>query len=147
MALQKFTLGTLADMDGGRIKADFAEALDRCRKDCEERPAIEGARKIILTVSLNPVATDSGALDSVDVDFDLKDNLPKRASRTYNMTSLRGGLLFNELSPDEARQGTLDMLPEPKVVISGKVAGKDVEVVLDGKSAAAGERRRKKKPS
>jgi hypothetical protein len=111
--LEQFTLGTLAEMDGGRIKAAFEQALNRCRHDCEDRPSIAGARKITLTVTLEPVAADSGELESVDVSFALNEKLPNRASKTYNMEAVTGGLLFNELSPDEVRQRTLDMAPKP----------------------------------
>jgi hypothetical protein len=114
MALEKFTLGTLAEMDNGRIKTAFEQALDRCRFDCEDRPSVEGARKIVLTVTMEPIPTDAGELDTVDVSFDLQERLPKRGSKTYNMQAVAGGLLFNELSPDEVRQKTLDMQPAPK---------------------------------
>ena len=128
MALEKFTLATLADMDGGRIKAAFEQALDRCRYDCEDRPAVDGARTITLTVKMKPVANDNGDLGSVDVTFDLNEKLPKRGSKSYNMQAVVGGLLFNELSPDEVKQKTLDM------------AGKNgPRAVADGKAEAAGE--------
>lgn len=111
--LEKFDLATLAAMDGGRIREAFEQALNRCRHDCEDRPAVDGARKITLVVSLTPIADDSGELSSVDVAFDLNDRLPKRGSKTYNMQAVTGGLVFNELSPDEVKQKTLDMAPKP----------------------------------
>lgn len=111
--LEKFDLATLAAMDGGRIKEAFEQALNRCRFDCEDRPAVDGARKITLVVSLTPIAADNGDLSSVDVTFDLNDKLPKRGSKSYNMQAVAGGLVFNELSPDEVRQKTLDMAPKP----------------------------------
>lgn len=102
MALEKFNLATLADMDG--------------------------ARTITLQVKLKPVANDAGDLGSVDVTFDLNEKLPKRASKSYNMQAVVGGLLFNELSPDEVKQKTLDM------------AGKNPPTpVADGKARGAGE--------
>lgn len=113
MALEKFTLATLAAMDGGRIKEAFEQAVNRCRFDCEDRPAVEGGRKVTLCVTLEPIPDDSGELGSVDVSFDLTEKLPKRASKTYNMQAVTGGLLFNELSPDEVKQKTLDMAPKP----------------------------------
>jgi len=113
MALEKFTLATLAEMDGGRIKEAFEQAVNRCRYDCEDRPAVDGARKVTLVVTMEPLANDAGDLGSVDVSFDLQEKLPKRGSKTYNMQAVAGGLLFNELSPDEVKQKTLDMAPKP----------------------------------
>jgi hypothetical protein len=55
------------------------------------------------------------------VTFEIKELVPNRASRVYNMSAGRGGVLWNELSPDEVRQKTLDMAAKetgPK----GKVA-------------------------
>ena len=102
----------------GRMAEAFNQALARVYDDCKDRPELKTARKITLTVSMKPRAEQGGSLDTVDVAFDVKDNVPKRESRTYNMTAGRGGLLWNELSPDEVRQKTLDMAPAPK----GKVA-------------------------
>lgn len=113
MALEKFTLATLAAMDGGRILEAFEQALNRCRFDCEDRPAVAAGRKIALVVTMKPVADDTGSLGSVDVSFELNDKLPKRGSKSYNMQAVPGGLLFNELSPAEVRQKTLDMQPKP----------------------------------
>lgn len=127
MALEKFSLGALASMDGGRIATAFQQALDRLRYDCEDRPSIKGARKVQLSVSLTPVATDSGELESVDVDIQMNERLPKRSSKSFNMEAVAGGLLFNELSPDEVKQKTLDM-----------VEGRKPSTVVDGKSQAAG---------
>lgn len=111
--LEKFDLATLSRMDNGRIATAFEQALSRLRYDCEDRPAVEGKRTLTLSVVLEPVAADDGALASVDVTFALSEKLPKRASKSYNMESVAGGLLFNELSPDEVKQKTLDMQPKP----------------------------------
>lgn len=111
--LEKFDLSTLSRMDGGRIAVAFEQAVNRLRFDCEDRPAVEGKRVVQLEVTMEPVANDDGALSSVDVSFRIKETLPKRTSKIYNMQAVAGGLLFNELSPDEVKQKTLDMAPRP----------------------------------
>jgi hypothetical protein len=131
MALEKFTLATLAEMDSGRIRVAFEQALKRLEDDLKDRPAVESARKITLLVSLVPVVGDEGDLDSVDVDFKITDSVPKRESKTYNMQATRSGLLFNELSPDDVKQRTLDMVPRPKSTESEPAQGK--EVVADAR--------------
>lgn len=112
MALEKFTLATIADMDGGRIRQAFEAALKRLEDDCKDRPAVKAGRTLELVLQMVPVA-DDGELDSVDITFRIKDKVPKRESKTYNMQSVRGGLLFNDASPEDVRQKTLDMAPKP----------------------------------
>jgi len=119
MALSKFELSTLATMDGGRLKAAFDLAFQRLIEDCKDRPELPAARRVTLTVTVKP-RTEQGSLDTVDVTFDIKDALPKRSTRSYNMSVGRAGALWNELSPDQIRQTTLDLAPRPRV------AGKDV---------------------
>lgn len=114
MALEKLTLASLATMDGGRHAAAFEQALTRARFDCEDRAAVKGARRIALVVSLIPRADDNGNLERVHVEFALDEKHPKRQSRSYSMQAVHGGLVFNELSPDDVRQGTLDMAGKPK---------------------------------
>ena len=97
MALEKFKIDTLATIDQGRIKEAFEQAFARLVEDCKD-----------LTIDVAP-RTEQGSLESVDVTFALKERIPNRESRTYNMTAGRGGVLWNEISPDEVRQKTLDM--------------------------------------
>lgn len=109
MALQPLNLTSLAALDGGRIREAFDQAIERCRADCADRPGIGAVRKVTLLVTMKPLMDESGELDSCDVDFQVQDSAPKRRTRAYNMRATRhGGLQFNELSPDDASQRTLD---------------------------------------
>ncbi len=112
MALEKFTLATLADMDGGRIRAAFEQALKRIEADCKDRPAVKTGRRLELVLTMTPIA-DYGELDSVDVTFKIRESVPKRESKAYNMQAVAGGLLFNDASPEDVRQKSLDMAPKP----------------------------------
>ncbi len=115
MGLEKFELKTLSTMDGGHIAREFANAMKRCDADCRDRPSVTKARKINLVVTMEPISDDeAGELDSVNVTFKINDSVPERVSKTYNMKAVRGGLLFNELSPADVHQKTLDMAPEPE---------------------------------
>ena len=113
MGLEKFDMGTLTELDGGRIRTAFEQALKRLETDCKDRPNVKAARKLELVITMTPLPDDAGDLDSVDVKFRVKDSVPKRESKAYNMRAVPGGLLFNELSPDDVRQQTLDMAPKP----------------------------------
>ncbi len=108
MALEKFTIETLATMDGGRIKEAFEQALARARIDCADRPGVPSSRKVMLVATMAPVCTPAGALESCSISFEISDTLPKRVSNTYDMKAVRGGLLFNEVSRDDVNQMTID---------------------------------------
>ena len=117
MSVQKLSLEALAEMDGGRIAEALAQALRRCEADCKDRPAVKATRSVSLQIKMVPVC-DDGELDSVNVAFEINDKLPKRSSKSYNMRAVRGGLVFNDLSPEDVDQMTLDMVPAPKEVES-----------------------------
>src|SRR6188768_2061960 len=99
MAIEKFELKTLSEIDGGRIREAFEQALKRCEGDCRDRPSLKTARTLTLTVRLKPAVDERGELDTVGAEFDVHEKLPKRQSRTYQMLARGGNLLFNELSP------------------------------------------------
>jgi hypothetical protein len=123
MGLQKFDMETLTELDGGRIRTAFEQAMKRLEHDCKDRPNVKAARKLELVITMTPLPDDAGDLDSVDVKFRVKDSVPKRESKAYNMRAVPGGLLFNELSPDDVRQQTLDMAPKPAPVKEATNAG------------------------
>lgn len=118
MALEQFSLATLAEMDGGRIRTAFEQALKRLEADCKDRPGVKRARQLQLVVDMQPVA-DDGELDSVNVTFRIKESIPKRESKAYNMQAVPGGLLFNDASPEDVRQMSLDMAPKPGAQVEG----------------------------
>lgn len=118
MAVEKFELRSLVDLDSGRIRTAFEQALTRCLTDCRDRPAVTDARKITLAVAMAPVLDPDGEMESCNVQFQITDSVPKRKSKVYNMKSSRGGLLFNELSPDDVNQRTLDEAPGPRSAAS-----------------------------
>lgn len=106
MAVEQFSFRSLATIDGGRLLEAWEQACKRAREDVEDRPGVEKARKVMLVTTLTPVKDKTNGLHSVDVKFEIDDSLPKRSSPTYNMKAARGGLLFNEMSPDDIDQGT-----------------------------------------
>lgn len=114
MALEKFTLAMLSTMDDGRVREAFEQALKRCEDDCKDRAALKDSRKVTLVVEMKPLSDETGDLDSVNIEFKITDSVPKRTSKTYNMKSVRGGLLFNELSKEDIHQGTLDTVTGPR---------------------------------
>ncbi|MCP3916164.1 MAG: hypothetical protein GY711_11460 [bacterium] len=115
MAIEPFNLSSLVGLDQGRIKETFEQAIRRCEADCKDRPALKDARTVTLKVTIAPVPEpDGGELQSCDVRFQVTDSVPKRRSKVYNMRSTRSGLHFNELSPDDINQTTIDEAPGPR---------------------------------
>lgn len=107
MATMRFGLGSLAMIDGGRVRLAFDDAIKRCEDDCIDRPGEKAARTVKLTIELTPRIDPSGALDSVDATCRVTDAVPMRRSRSYNLRVSGQGLLFDELSVADAHQGTL----------------------------------------
>ena len=111
MVLKQFDLAALATLDGGRIREAVNQAIQAAETDCRDRPGLPGARKVTLTLSIVPVSTASGDLDSVNVECEIKTQSPARKSKTYNMNATTDGLVYQELAPEDADQMTFD-LPE-----------------------------------
>lgn len=124
MSLINFNVGSLATIDSGKLAAALDEDVQRCVKDCLNRPGEKKARVVNLQVRIEPdFVDDTGDCESVKLRFALKNSLPARCTRDYSMLARKNGtLLFNDLSPGNVHQRTIDE----------EVSGQD------GKSAAAG---------
>lgn len=108
MTIEKLDLGSLERLDQGRVGVSFEHALRRAEADCKDRPGVKAARTVTLVATIIPVQDEKGELDTCNVAFCVHESIPKRKSRVYNMTASPGGLLFNELSPDNIKQATID---------------------------------------
>ena len=112
--MKRLSIETLRNLDGGRIAVAFDQAITRAREDCIDRPALGGVRKVQLVASFKPVVDGEGDLDSIDVQFDIKEAIPARKSKAYNMRADDAGLFFNELSPERADQQTFEAMGDPE---------------------------------
>lgn len=105
--IQKFNIESLASIDNGMLRAAFEAAVKRAREDCTDRPGVKEARKVVLTMTIEPCSDDdAGSADSVDVRFFVEEKLPKRGGRKTNMLCGRGGMAYNDGSPDDVDQLT-----------------------------------------
>lgn len=116
MSLEKLTFESLADLDNGRVRAAFDHALSEVQRDLADRPVDKRPRKVTLTLELKPVPAETGELHSAQVSAHLDYKIPKRRTRDYDMRSIGGGLVFNEMSPDDVRQTTIDQGNRPRSV-------------------------------
>lgn len=114
MAVEEFNLEALAKINGGRLAIAFEDLLREAEMDCKDRPALKDDRRITMTFRMAPRVADNGELDTVDMQIEIDRKLPKRRSTKLNMLPVRGGLVYNEMSPSDVHQLTLDMAPSPK---------------------------------
>ena len=103
---------SLGEIDEGRIKEAFAIEFARCLNDVRNRPGLQKERSVTIKVSLKPRADETGELDLVAVHADCKANIPQRRSKTYLCQDRAGGLIYNEMSPDDPNQMTIPVGPQ-----------------------------------
>ncbi len=110
MALQEFKVASLATIDDGRVAAALTDELRRAVKDCLDRPAEKKPRRVALVFEIKPgFVDDTGDCEEVKVSHALRNSLPARRSREFSMMpSKNGSLRFNDMSPGDVRQMTLD---------------------------------------
>ena len=109
MAVHELKLGEIDNVDDGRVTVAWQQALKRAVADIEDRPAVGDARKVVLQTELVPTLDQDGQLDTIKVQFQIKDTVPTRKTKKYDMQSRRGQqLVFNDLSDDNVHQRTLD---------------------------------------
>lgn len=106
--LKTLSLETLPDLDGGRIQAAVDRELAHINRDLEDRPALDKARKLVIEISATPYASEKGGIGGAKVSVKVKSSVPDRQSKTFDMLPTQDGLGWNELSPDDARQLTID---------------------------------------
>lgn len=105
--LTELTLENLHELDNGRIAEAFRLALKRVQHDCTDRPALAKARTVVLKLNAIPHADDEGDLQTVKITFDVKETIPQRSTRSYEMSAQRGAFLFNRHAPENPNQRTI----------------------------------------
>lgn len=109
MQLQKLTLASLAEIDGGRLNEAFSQALKRVVDDCEDRPGVKKPRTVSIQLEITPVLDQDGMCDEAKVQGTVVDNVPKRKTKIWDMSLRKGGhLMFRPDSLDDAEQNTMD---------------------------------------
>jgi hypothetical protein len=109
--LMRLTLGSMQELDGGKAEETFLDAVRVAVKDCLNRPGDKRARKIVLQLTLKPVARMEGTTidcDGAQGTFQCKTLLPHYETREVNFgVQQSGDLIFNPDSPADHRQTTL----------------------------------------
>lgn len=109
MALMKFNVASLNDIDGGRLRVAVEKMITRCVEDSKDRPALDKPRKVTLEMSFTPTCDDStGEAETVWFAYQVKASIPALARDTLSLGIQKNGtLVFNEHSPDNVDQKTV----------------------------------------
>lgn len=124
--LKRLGLGTLSELDHGRLAAEFDEDLNALARDCRDRPLLDKVRRLTLMIEIKPVRPPSGAgaigtsvVASVDTSF------PKRQTAAYTMElTADAGLNFRGDSPDDPNQSTFADANSADGAVDGGASGK-----------------------
>lgn len=110
MALQEFTFSTLDMIDGGRVATALQKEIQKAVMDVRDRPGMKKPRVVTLQVMLSPAEVEEGTADveSAEVQFRMRSSYPERSIKTVMAVQKSGRLLFNDLSPRDPRQKTID---------------------------------------
>jgi len=101
------TLGNLRHLDLGRVDSALSQEIERAVEDLKDRPAVDGARKVVLTIEMKPISEDGGSLDRVSVRMHVALKCPKRSTIEYSMRPQGKALVFSTDSPDNVEQLSL----------------------------------------
>ena len=108
--LKQLSLAELADIDDGRIGLAFDQALKRVSMDCDDRPGDNRPRKVVLEMTVEPVCGEDGVCESVTSQIQIKESLPTRRSKKYDLGLRKNGIfVFQPMSLDNHAQTTFEM--------------------------------------
>ena len=114
MSRRMFSLSEIIHLDLGKIDSRLRTELKRAVLDVTERPEVDKPRVVALEMRIMPDQYLQGQVETVFVEFVTKSKLPP-ASAAYSMhVQASGQLTFNDESPDEPHQGTLDELGQER---------------------------------
>lgn len=112
MPFVELTLGSLEELDDGRVSIAFGQAMRAAVQDCVDRPAEKKVRTVTLELKLKPIIdTDDGITEmkGASGEFTIKSKVPERRSKTYEMrANKKGQLAFSSNSPENMDQATFD---------------------------------------
>ena len=112
--IQFKTLADLEKLEGGLVRRAFEKELRGIFEDLRERPALTKARDITLKLTFVPATDDSGTeLTEVKIVPEVSSRRPPSRCRELS-TRLVGTrhLVYDDLSPDNVHQQTMDLQPE-----------------------------------
>lgn len=102
------TLADLVEAEGGAVRMWFDGALKVVMDDLLDRPALKKDREITVKLVFQPVADQSGALAYAVHRVTIGSKVPGHATRAIAGRADKDGLVWDDLSPKDPTQMTLD---------------------------------------
>lgn len=104
----ELSLSSLAEFDFGKAEIAFRKTLQSVVRDVKDRGHDGRARKVVLTVILDPII-EGGDVADANVHFTIQAKLPALSTAPRPvMIDRQARLVFNPDSPDNPEQSTLD---------------------------------------
>lgn len=99
----------LGKIDDGRLAVAIEQALRRVAADIEDRPGLKKPRTLSLNLSFVPVFDlNTSTCDGVKMTFKVKESVPVRESKMYDLGIRKGNLLtYQPLALDNHAQETM----------------------------------------
>ena len=105
MALAKFDIQSIEQIDNGSLVTALNNAIHQAYLDCESRPGLPKPREVNLKIALKPFA-EGTRLYRVEVAFDVKKAFPSQGLGVM-MKPGDDGLEFQPEVPENPNQNTL----------------------------------------
>lgn len=101
-------MNTIGELDEGRVAVAVDHALAQIANDLEKRPGVDKARKLTITLTMKPQIDSDGLLGSVDIGKTIKTTIPDTQGHITNAKISGREIVWNDASPDDVSQSTLD---------------------------------------
>lgn len=116
---EKFNLQNLALLDGAKIPMVFDKEMARIIEDCNDRPLLDKARRVVIVFEAVPVSNiekNKGSVpaggtvdcDNVKLKCEIQSSIPKHKTQVYTMTPKNDGSLF--FHPDDPEDPDANLL-------------------------------------
>lgn len=109
--VRRLTLGSIEEINFGQAEAAFKKLLKQAVTDCIDRPAVKAGRKVLMQLTVTPIATVRGNVidcESASGVLTLRAKIPDYETDQISFgVQQDGSLIFNPDCPDNYRQQTL----------------------------------------
>lgn len=108
--LRTIRAAEIGDLQEGQFGSDIENAIRIAAHDCQKRPAVSKPRVVTIKVHIAPVPDECGDLGSLDIMPKVDTKLPAVSRQAVNarINPKTGEIVWDDLSPDNAHQQTLD---------------------------------------
>ena len=107
--LQEIDFVSLADMDDGKLNMVLRKHLKRASEDCQDRPADQKPRKVVIEIGYVPLLEPQGDATDSWMQVKIRSNIPDHVSKPYSVGMRRNGtFVFNNNSLNNVNQNTID---------------------------------------